>query len=556
MVVIVCLASRARRPSSPIRSRPPRRGEKDRAVGRPHLAEAALAELRVQQLVPALRCLGEQKSEVGSARQTRRHRWLARLDHQIVLYQTIFERAPDRAHQVGQRRPSCDTQVWIGHVSPASIGSVESDGRSTMQELYAYAHLGALGLAARLRRRLACERGQGTVECVGLILLVSMLMVGMVVAMRNFNGSQGTEIAEVIIAKIKQAINAISFGTVPRNRPRRPADGAAARRVRRLGRVERRRRPVTAAAPPRHRPRRWRAHTLAPCPAATTAQRGPAPGLDRPRVRTDRHRLVPVRAGRDAGDLHRVGVGKGAALARGQGPRLGHLRVRDAPRVDRRAQGARLQARAPRRAVDRDPAADRARTARRRRPERAAGPLRLCRLRRAPGRRRHALRLDHRRLRRPAARDPEPARGGRARARSAHRVDRGDLVRRRRRRGALRPRLLRGLAGRGRREHRHDRRRRSGRGAGDRGATPVSRASSTSCSASPSRRSPPCARRRSRPAAGRCPADRVRLVVATRNPHKLAELEQIVGEDEARLVPLDEGVQLPPETGETFAENA
>ena len=48
----------------------------------------------------------------------------------------------------------------------------------------------------------------------------------------------------------------------------------------------------------------------------------------------------------------------------------------------------------------------------------------------------------------------------------------------------------------------------------------------------------------------------MRLVVATRNRHKLAELEQIIGEDEARLVPLDEGVQLPPETGETFAENA
>ena len=48
----------------------------------------------------------------------------------------------------------------------------------------------------------------------------------------------------------------------------------------------------------------------------------------------------------------------------------------------------------------------------------------------------------------------------------------------------------------------------------------------------------------------------MRLVVATRNPHKLAELEQIVGEDEARLAPLDAGVELPPETGETFAENA
>jgi hypothetical protein len=80
-----------------------------------------------------------------------------------------------------------------------------------MHTLYASAHLAALEFADCARRRVASERGQGTVEYVGLILLVSMLMVGMVVAMRNFNGSQGTEIAEVIIAKIKQAVNAISF---------------------------------------------------------------------------------------------------------------------------------------------------------------------------------------------------------------------------------------------------------------------------------------------------------------------------------------------------------
>jgi hypothetical protein len=80
-----------------------------------------------------------------------------------------------------------------------------------MKGLSVRGHLAALALAGRLRRRLKSERGQGTVEYVGLILLVSMLMVGMVVAMRNFNGSQGTEIAEVIISKIKQAINAISF---------------------------------------------------------------------------------------------------------------------------------------------------------------------------------------------------------------------------------------------------------------------------------------------------------------------------------------------------------
>jgi hypothetical protein len=63
----------------------------------------------------------------------------------------------------------------------------------------------------RLLERGSSERGQGTVEYVGLILLVSMLMVGMVAAMKGFNGTSGTEIAEVIISKIKQAVNAITF---------------------------------------------------------------------------------------------------------------------------------------------------------------------------------------------------------------------------------------------------------------------------------------------------------------------------------------------------------
>ena len=46
----------------------------------------------------------------------------------------------------------------------------------------------------------------------------------------------------------------------------------------------------------------------------------------------------------------------------------------------------------------------------------------------------------------------------------------------------------------------------------------------------------------------------MRLVVATRNPHKLRELGEILAGIE--LAPLDEEHQLPPETGESFAENA
>ena len=62
-----------------------------------------------------------------------------------------------------------------------------------------------------VRARLASCRGQGTVEYVGLILLVSLLMVGMVAAMKGFSGESGLDIAEVIVAKIKSAVQAITF---------------------------------------------------------------------------------------------------------------------------------------------------------------------------------------------------------------------------------------------------------------------------------------------------------------------------------------------------------
>ena len=46
----------------------------------------------------------------------------------------------------------------------------------------------------------------------------------------------------------------------------------------------------------------------------------------------------------------------------------------------------------------------------------------------------------------------------------------------------------------------------------------------------------------------------MRLVLASGNPHKLRELEPLLAPHE--LEPLPEDVELPPETGETFADNA
>jgi hypothetical protein len=80
-----------------------------------------------------------------------------------------------------------------------------------MHALIGWVHAAALQRLRVIRALLEGERAQGTVEYVGLILLVSLLMVGMVAAMKGFNGKQGTELAGVIVEKIKQAVNQVSF---------------------------------------------------------------------------------------------------------------------------------------------------------------------------------------------------------------------------------------------------------------------------------------------------------------------------------------------------------
>ncbi len=80
-----------------------------------------------------------------------------------------------------------------------------------MHALIGWFHAAAVQRLRVIRALLEGERAQGTVEYVGLILLVSLLMVGMVAAMKGFNGKQGTELAGVIVEKIKQAVNQVSF---------------------------------------------------------------------------------------------------------------------------------------------------------------------------------------------------------------------------------------------------------------------------------------------------------------------------------------------------------
>jgi hypothetical protein len=79
-----------------------------------------------------------------------------------------------------------------------------------MRELIARAELAAIAVNRRLLDP-PSQRGQGTVEYVGLILLVALLMVGMVAAMKGFQGRQGVELAQTIVDKIREAVGQVSF---------------------------------------------------------------------------------------------------------------------------------------------------------------------------------------------------------------------------------------------------------------------------------------------------------------------------------------------------------
>jgi Flp pilus assembly pilin Flp len=54
------------------------------------------------------------------------------------------------------------------------------------------------------------ERGQGTVEYVGLVLLLSVVLAGVVAAAHGFSDDKG--IASAIVSKLKGAINDVGVG--------------------------------------------------------------------------------------------------------------------------------------------------------------------------------------------------------------------------------------------------------------------------------------------------------------------------------------------------------
>ena len=80
-----------------------------------------------------------------------------------------------------------------------------------MYASFGYLHATASAARDRLAGLLGGERGQGTVEYVGLVLLVAVLMGGMVAAVGGLNSLPGKELAEAITKKIVEAVQKVTF---------------------------------------------------------------------------------------------------------------------------------------------------------------------------------------------------------------------------------------------------------------------------------------------------------------------------------------------------------
>ena len=80
-----------------------------------------------------------------------------------------------------------------------------------LYKLAAYVQVFFYRRARGIRAALEGERGQGTVEYVGLVLLIAVLMGGMVAAVGGLNSLPGKELAEAITKKIVEAVQKVTF---------------------------------------------------------------------------------------------------------------------------------------------------------------------------------------------------------------------------------------------------------------------------------------------------------------------------------------------------------
>jgi hypothetical protein len=87
------------------------------------------------------------------------------------------------------------------------VGPSQKTKEVPMHSFFGYIHARLI----HLRHGLSDTRGQGTVEYVALILLVALVMAGVVMAMKGFKTSQGQDLGEAILGKIRSAVDKVQF---------------------------------------------------------------------------------------------------------------------------------------------------------------------------------------------------------------------------------------------------------------------------------------------------------------------------------------------------------
>ena len=76
-----------------------------------------------------------------------------------------------------------------------------------MYQAFGRTHAALIRLGDRLRSTL----GQGTVEYIALILLVTLVLAGAIGALRGYRTDQGKELGDQIVSKIKDAVGKVKF---------------------------------------------------------------------------------------------------------------------------------------------------------------------------------------------------------------------------------------------------------------------------------------------------------------------------------------------------------
>ena len=80
-----------------------------------------------------------------------------------------------------------------------------------MYEALGYAHAHVVQARRGVRRILRADAGQGTVEYVALVMLVALVMFGVVTAMKSYKFSEGQQLGDLIVKKIKEAVSKVKY---------------------------------------------------------------------------------------------------------------------------------------------------------------------------------------------------------------------------------------------------------------------------------------------------------------------------------------------------------